>query len=817
MARIVYVANLLEPEPQELGEHTGPLIDWLQREYPGGFPVQQYIYINRAFLAVDDYDLELGDDDEVLIVLKPAAPVAAFLGPTIVAALATAAASAAISFAISFVVSKLFPTNIDSDSSASAAQPSAGSVYSLAVPTNSIKLGDPIPVIYGEVLATPDIASQPYSFYYGNDQYVDILFCLGQGEHVISDITISDTSVTQIASGVVEWHNFGPGQPADHNQTMGTIENWWLANSTGVPHRFHEDVDTSVEVSDQEIKGRSVIDYPGTVSTGGVLTTNSAIDPALDVADLAFTSSFFYGSYTVASIAADRKTLTTAPAFVRSRTVTDANVGYNWQPITNEIQIGQIDAALRDLIFTSVFLEAPNYLVTMEVGGTTYTLVPIGISGLSPPAGPTSLNLICDISPALTSGAGTASLTGVFTEPSTFTVQGQFDTPVGPFAASRLLAYPRRLEFDFSFPQGLYKVDQKTGEFQNRTVSLRVLVEEIDDQGNVIGAGPPAIFTYTAKTNTPQRYTEFLDMPAGQARYQATVIRTTPDSTSNLVTDKAYWVGLRGILINKTGPVYGDVTLVAMRFKATNGLASDALRRIGMRCTRILPSGKPSDDPAAIVEDIYTNAEYGAKRPTSEIDVAAFVGISGKFNGIFDQKTTVWEAIRSALLPGYAAPVTNAAQLSCVIDKTQTVDKFVFNQTNMVQDSISFTWVFDQIDDIDGYEIEWRDIQTWVAQYTVFPATAANPEKVTLMGCTDPTTALAYARYLWYRKLYRRKQVSFTTELEGFLPQLGDRISVRNDRMGAAERYIVSKITPQEGLTVDIEGYSYDSRVYATS
>jgi len=77
---------------------------------------------------------------------------------------------------------------------------SVGSVYNTALSGNQARLNQPIPVIYGRMRTFPDFACQPYGFYHGNDQFYNVVLCVGQGEYVFEAINIDDTPIANFSS-----------------------------------------------------------------------------------------------------------------------------------------------------------------------------------------------------------------------------------------------------------------------------------------------------------------------------------------------------------------------------------------------------------------------------------------------------------------------------------------------------------------------------------------------------------------------------------------------------------------------------------------
>lgn len=73
--------------------------------------------------------------------------------------------------------------------------PEAAPVYSLSGQSNRIKLNDPIESPYGRVLHWPAYASRPYVYYQDNDQFVNMVLCLGHGKYDVEEILIRETPV----------------------------------------------------------------------------------------------------------------------------------------------------------------------------------------------------------------------------------------------------------------------------------------------------------------------------------------------------------------------------------------------------------------------------------------------------------------------------------------------------------------------------------------------------------------------------------------------------------------------------------------------
>ena len=140
-------------------------------------------------------------------------PAGAAFGAAVLASILTAAASIAITLALNLIFGK---------PKAPGAAPKPDPVYSLSGAANSARLGDPVPAIYGKVITVPDWASQPYTFYEDNEQYLDEVLVLGQGQYQIDDVMVGDTPVSALGDPTQVSYRFFDA--LQHLKTMGTIE-----------------------------------------------------------------------------------------------------------------------------------------------------------------------------------------------------------------------------------------------------------------------------------------------------------------------------------------------------------------------------------------------------------------------------------------------------------------------------------------------------------------------------------------------------------------------------------------------------------------
>lgn len=223
----------LNPAKRDLlqGRPGQTLISWLVECYPAGFGAGITVTRNGVEIETAELDFVMEPGDLITILVHAGALPA--IGPLIVEAIIAAAIGAATSLIFNLIFGR-------PKSPASASVPPPDPIYSITGAQNAARLGEPVPVLYGRMLTTPDFASQPYSFFSGNNQYLDQILVIGQGDYDLNDVRVGTTPVSALESNAVQWWKFGP---ADHGQVMGRIE-----AATGIM----ENVVSSPEVSDQE-------------------------------------------------------------------------------------------------------------------------------------------------------------------------------------------------------------------------------------------------------------------------------------------------------------------------------------------------------------------------------------------------------------------------------------------------------------------------------------------------------------------------------------------------------------------------------------
>ncbi len=132
-------------------------------------------------------------------------------GGTYVAAAAgtwISAIQAGVFIAGSVLINKVLGPKIPSAQSLAQKQ-----IYSLSDQRNTARPYEPIPVLWGEMRVTPDLASKSYAWYEGDDQYLSTILLGGINVHSVADLAIGDTPIGNYSDVSVYYNGF-PGMPS---------------------------------------------------------------------------------------------------------------------------------------------------------------------------------------------------------------------------------------------------------------------------------------------------------------------------------------------------------------------------------------------------------------------------------------------------------------------------------------------------------------------------------------------------------------------------------------------------------------------------
>jgi len=752
----------------ERNENHDKLIDYLLKYHPNGFDKKHTIQINQKPIDVENYDITLNKDDVITIVTHQGVTAAAIGTSSVIF---NYLAAAVVNYAISYAIGQIFKPNMPNGLSPTLSRRSknqASSIYSINAQQNEAKIGEVIPIIYGRVRTYPALIAPPYYRYENNEEYLYQLMCIGQGTYDIDQVLLSDTPSENIQSDFFRYEKI---EYSDFN-SVGGLES--KVNDSN----YHQLVKALPDVENLEIRGtpenkNMVLRFD---STDNRITFYPYADGTRpDTSSLVIGSNITIGGtnsndgdYTVSQAPLQdangndyvlvTESLVTEP--------TDTKV-FNWDFFTNYSEVTS-SSSLIISIDTGQFIDFQS----LKLGiGSVFT-----ISGQTANSGVEFQSISetneTKVYPSLSSNYSINSGTTTFTYKAK-AYQATFETSYGgyplakDFAESLEMSY---VEVDYILPNGLYNTDS-SGNFIDRTVEI--LVKFSFDQ--FPASGTKAI-TVTARDNSPIRGTFVVDLSTADVRVTKPVFikRKTPEPADNTSMDKFYVKSIKKIYKPIDNTEIGDITLLWCKIRASNAISSISQFAINAWVNR----NDVANDVKSVLTDIYTNDTYGARLPESDLDL---IDTTETINGAFDDKLTVFDALKTAAKSQRYSIYPSGAEMKIKYDGVKPVRTAIYNETNIIKDSLKIAYLFEEESVTDSVKIIYRDSTDFKEVFAQYPTDGTYPEVIELWGCTDTATAEAMAKYLYKQEKSRRKTVTFETDISGLIPEFLDRIAISHE------------------------------------
>lgn len=391
----------------------------------------------------------------------------------------------------------------------------------------------------------------------------------------------------------------------------------------------------------------------------------------------------------------------------------------------------------------------------------------------------------------------------------------------GPFILNSAETMITKIEVDVAFQRGCYYANDSGG-LSSKTIQWKIEVRSIDDNDAPLGEwyalGNESI---TEATHNGIYKTYTYNVPAG--RYEIRATRLDDKDTSSRAGHEIRWSSAKGFVLSAKD--YGNVTLLAIIMKATDNLSQRSSRLVNCIVTRKLntwsplsgwsPSVEPTRSIAWALADIL-KASYGANLKDNAIDLQALYDLDkvwssrgDTFNAVFDSKLTVYEALSRTAKVGRAVAFIQGGIVRFVRDEPKTIPVALFGSRNIVKNSLSIQYLMPSEDTADSVTVEYFSEKTWKTSEVTgsFEASSSDkPATVELFGCTNKEQALREATYMALANRYRRRIVTFSTELEGLIPSYGDLIAITHDMAqwgqgGEILKQEGSKLTLSEPVT----------------
>lgn len=366
----------------------------------------------------------------------------------------------------------------------------------------------------------------------------------------------------------------------------------------------------------------------------------------------------------------------------------------------------------------------------------------------------------------------------------------------GPFVLNPAETKINKIEIDVAFQRGCYYANDSGG-LSSKTIKWQLEARLVDDNDSPLGEwfalGTESI---TEATHNGIYKTYTYDVPAG--RYEIRATRLDDKDTSSRAGHEIRWSSAKGYIISEKD--YGNVTLLAIIMKATDNLSQRSSRLVNCIVTRKLKTWSPLSGWSSSVEPTRSiawaladilKASYGANLKDNAIDLQALYDLDrvwsargDTFNAVFDSKLTVYEALSRTAKVGRAVAFIQGGIVRFVRDEPKTIPVALFGPRNIVKNSLSIQYLMPSEDTADSVTVEYFSEKTWKTSEVTGSFEASSSDKIAtveLFGCTNKEQALREATYMALANRYRRRIVTFTTELEGLIPSYGDLIAITHD------------------------------------
>lgn len=366
---------------------------------------------------------------------------------------------------------------------------------------------------------------------------------------------------------------------------------------------------------------------------------------------------------------------------------------------------------------------------------------------------------------------------------------------IGPFTANSAGTEATAIAVDVVFPNGLGRMNTDSGGAPILThgVSVRFDYRRIDNFGNSLGEWQELLATYySAATRTPQRHTHIINVAAG--RYQVQGVCTGGGQEDTYLMNEMVWGGMKTYLPSKL--VYPDITLIAIRARATNALSQTTVRQFHVVHTRKLPKWNPATGWSAPQptkswawgQAAIAKAPWGGRRTDRQIDLNTLYRLDqeltargDEFCQVLDTRQTVWGLFTEACRCVRAVPRAVLSTISWMRDAPGRPVRGVFTPYNIVRGSFSVDYAFFSDDSPDDVIVEYRDREGWIerdVRAALPDSLSLEPARKRFIGITSRAQAYREACFEAACNSYRRIFLTFSTELEGRLLFRGDMMLV---------------------------------------
>ena len=655
---------------------------------------------------------------------------------------------------------------------------------------NKVKLNSPIREIAGTRKVYPDYLLPPRRYFAGpREQHVEMLLCVGKGEHVIpgNKILIGDTPAISLGSDV-EINVYGPGA----NLSADPAHLWWN-DVTEVGSSSNGSSGLELTVSEPLTNGYVATsqifdDYTVTIPSGAGTFPSDWFDGLIVRILVSYQYDFVDGGGgardiirgfnldmlapsvgDLIEIAGTNAGLYVVNSFTPSVGATPAEMTLNFDggaPVTG-MTLGSLPASIapRGQRFRiTVFSDSQITVERLDSTGAEDTDFP-GFTYLETASGSVTL------------------------DPSN--LEGGYR---GPFAMCPFGEKATAIEWDVFMPSGLCGLGRE-GQVYEVGAFHSFEYRDMD----IAGAWTVIEKTHLGSSLDSQGFTNRVDLPypmRPEARIKKRFIQQSERETE--INNDTVWYGARSLLSGPTS--YAGVTVMSMNARGGDRLSAQSETLVSVEATRKLPTRVDGAWTAPVAtRDIAPFFAYVAKNvgyTDADIDLVELDRLDAiwKARGDhYDQATntngTAKGVINDALSCGFSELTVDRGLLRPARDEPRTVFESMYTPQNMTRGlERDFTAI--RPDDYDGVDVEYVDGVSWQVETVEcrLPGDAGTRvQKVKAEGCTNRTKAWRIGMRQRRALKYRRWEYNWATELDALNSRYLSFVQVADDVPGYAQ------------------------------
>jgi hypothetical protein len=359
----------------------------------------------------------------------------------------------------------------------------------------------------------------------------------------------------------------------------------------------------------------------------------------------------------------------------------------------------------------------------------------------------------------------------------------------GPFVLVPEGEVTNTIEYDVNFQNGLVRLSDGVEFLQS--VQIDVHWREVGTTVWNLLPSPNNISTFTEKTLDERGYTGRLniDLCRPEIRFR----RVTLDSKDTNIIDK---VKIKRVRSRITAPIsYDNVTTIQLKLRGSNALAQTAENKINMRgAQRKLPtlanlqayveSGDPLVYSATSSIMRFVAWQMVQANDENNLDWDAFNTLetlltsrSDELNADFSDETTLWEALKIMLSPGYCEPTIKEGLLTPVRSAASTDYNFLYTPDLMLGNGVERSDTHYNASESKGVMVEYIDAVSGdnkTVQCFLPGDTEAKAKRIQATGITSRTMAWRYGMRTRRREAFKPATISFSTELDALNSDYGN-------------------------------------------